>query len=176
MVMQTEMNGYTVIRKLKTPSLTDDAVNKGYVDINFLNKNGGSMTGLISMNNNKITDIGLPTSNNDAVDKEYVDTNFLKKQGFAIRGDLSMNNYRITSLSPPTDNNDAATKQFIINSSSNIYLYGSVDNRGIVNFNNFDLRIGNIHIISFGVLTNNSYNRIGDSKFQLKRFVFEANV
>ena len=74
-----------------------------------------------------------------------------------------MNNYRITSLSPPTDNNDAANKQFIINSSSNIYLYGSVDNRGIVNFNNFDLRIGNIHIISFGVLTNNSYNRIGDS-------------
>ena len=37
------------------------------------------MTGVISMNNNKITDMGLPTSNNDAVNKEYVDNNFLKK-------------------------------------------------------------------------------------------------
>ena len=63
--------GGNLVRKLKTPSLDDDAVNKQYVDTNFLNTNAG-LTGNLTMNNHKITNLGLPKSNNDAVNKQFV--------------------------------------------------------------------------------------------------------
>ena len=113
--------GRNSIRKLKTPWFADDAVNKDYVDINFL-RMGGGMT-----------------------------------------SDLSMNNHKITNLSLPTDNNDAVNKQFVINSSTHIYLYGLVDNRGIVYIDRFDLRLENVYIVSFGVYSTNSYNNVGDA-------------
>ena len=71
MVLQTEldMNG-NFIRKLKSPSFDDDAVNKKYVEDNYLSKNGGVMTYNISMNNNKITNLGLPTFDKDATNKK----------------------------------------------------------------------------------------------------------
>ena len=73
----------TGIISMNNNKITDmgnnDAVNKEYVDTNFLNKNGGAIGGDFSMNNYRITDLADPTSNNDAANKGYIDTNFLNK-------------------------------------------------------------------------------------------------
>lgn len=42
-------------------------------DNTYVAKTGGSMTGALSMGNNKITDVASPTSAGDAANKEYVD-------------------------------------------------------------------------------------------------------
>ena len=72
MVMQTglDMNNNS-IENLKQPTNSNHAVNKQYVDTNFLNTNAG-LTGNLSMNNHKITNLGHPTSNNDAVNKQFI--------------------------------------------------------------------------------------------------------
>lgn len=41
-----------------------------------VSKAGDSMTGALSMGNNKITDLGTPTASSDAVNKSYIDTLF----------------------------------------------------------------------------------------------------
>lgn len=40
----------------------------------FIQKAGDTMTGILNMNNNKITNLATPTIANDAVNKQYVDT------------------------------------------------------------------------------------------------------
>ena len=71
-----------------------------------------------------------------------------------------MNNHKITNLGLPTSNNDAVNKQFIIKGSTEIYLYGIVDSRGIVHVDRFELRMQQEHIIYFGVYSTNSYNNV----------------
>ena len=41
-----------------------------------VSKAGDSMTGALSMGNNKVTDLGTPTASSDAVNKSYIDTLF----------------------------------------------------------------------------------------------------
>ena len=118
-------------------------------------------TGL-DMNNNSIENLKQPTNSDHAVNKQYVDTNFPHTNA-GLTGNLSMNNHKITNLGLPTSNNDAVNKQFVINSSTHIYLYGLVNNMGIVNIDRFDLRIENVYTVSFGVYSTNSYNNVGDA-------------
>lgn len=42
-------------------------------DNTYVAKTGGSMSGVLSMGSNKITNLGTPTLDTDAVTKEYVD-------------------------------------------------------------------------------------------------------
>lgn len=73
------------ITNLGTPTSNNDAATKSYVDTAVANVSGGvsgaylpltggTMSGEISMGNNKITNISTPTQNTDAVNKQYVDT------------------------------------------------------------------------------------------------------
>ena len=73
------------ITNLGTPTSNTDAATKSYVDTAVANVSGGvsgaylpltggTMSGEISMGNNKITNISTPTQNTDAVNKQYVDT------------------------------------------------------------------------------------------------------
>ena len=73
------MNASTsaTITNLTTPTSSTDAATKGYVDnadALKLSLSGGTMSGNISMGNNKVTNIGAPSTSTDAATKGYVDT------------------------------------------------------------------------------------------------------
>ena len=60
----------------------------------------------ISMNNHKITNLGLPTSDKDAVNTGYVKTNFLNENGDLMSGVISVGRFRIIDMGLPINNND----------------------------------------------------------------------
>lgn len=98
-------------------------------DTTKLSLSGGTMTGPINMNSQKITNLANPTANNDATNKIFVDTAFqtleaevnqqllayLQLKGGTMTGILDMGDYRITSLAAPSAGTDAATKQYVDN-------------------------------------------------------------
>ena len=77
-----DMGGHKIY-ELRTPTNDKDAANKKYVDGNglsqnkvnliYLSKAGGVISGEIDMSSQKIIEVGWPTGNNDAASKEYVD-------------------------------------------------------------------------------------------------------
>jgi hypothetical protein len=74
-----DMNAGTssTITGLSAPVNGSDATTKTYVDAADalkLNLSGGTMSGQLSMGNNKIVSLGTPTANADAATKLYVDT------------------------------------------------------------------------------------------------------
>ena len=97
------------------------------VDNTKLPLSGGTMTGPINMNSQKITNLANPTANNDAANKIFVDTAFqtleaevnqqllayLQLKGGTMSGILDMGDYRITSLATPSDGTDATSKQYV---------------------------------------------------------------
>lgn len=98
-------------------------------DTTKLPLSGGTMTGPINMNSQKIINLANPTDNNDATNKIFVDTAFqtleaevnqqllayLQLKGGTMTGILDMGDYRITSLAAPSAGTDAATKQYVDN-------------------------------------------------------------
>jgi len=107
------------ISGLQTPSASDDAANKGYVDTQRdtrLALAGGTMSGAIAMGSNKITGLGTPTSSADATTKTYVDTQDalrLALTGGTMSGAIAMGTNAITGMADPTNAQDAATKNYI---------------------------------------------------------------
>ena len=97
------------------------------VDNTKLPLSGGTMTGPINMNSQKITNLANPTANNDATNKIFVDTAFqtleaevnqqllayLQLKGGTMTGILDMGDYRITSLATPSSDTDAANKDYV---------------------------------------------------------------
>ena len=73
------------VTNVAVPTETADAANKGYVDtaisgltngttaMPYVKKAGDSMSGVLSMSNNKVTNVADPTADGDAVNKKYVD-------------------------------------------------------------------------------------------------------
>jgi hypothetical protein len=107
------------ISGLQTPSASDDAANKDYVDTQRdtrLALAGGTMSGAIAMGSNKITGLGTPTSSADATTKTYVDTQDalrLALTGGTMSGAIAMGTNAITGMADPTNAQDAATKNYI---------------------------------------------------------------
>lgn len=115
-------------------------------DSRKLSLSGGTMTGLINMGGQKITNLGNPTENTDAANKIFVDTAFqelesainqelltyLPLKGGTMVGAIDMGDYKITSLSTPTDDTDAATKNYVDSAIGGITLSG--DASGTANF------------------------------------------
>ena len=70
---------------VKAPTADASPATKAYVDskitnlengstaLPYVKKSGDSMTGVLSMSNNKVTNVADPTANGDAVNKKYVD-------------------------------------------------------------------------------------------------------
>jgi hypothetical protein len=56
-----------------TPEKSDQAANKGYVDLSALSVTGGTMEGPINMNGQKLSGLNAPTANDQAANKGYVD-------------------------------------------------------------------------------------------------------
>lgn len=83
---------------------------------------GGTMTGEINMDGNKITNLPAPTADLDAVTKAYLDNavatavaDYLAKTGGTMTGVINMGGNKITSLATPTASTDAATKNYVDN-------------------------------------------------------------
>lgn len=68
-------------------------------------KAGDSMTGALSMGNNKITDLGTPTSSTDAVNKTYIDTLF----GSTTSAATSASSAQTSATSAATSASSAST-------------------------------------------------------------------
>ena len=115
------------IKDMAQPTDDNDAVNKHYVDHNFLNRlTPNAIGGDLDMRGHKIMILGNPSNPNDASTKAYVDTEiakipsvggdlsvYLKKDGsVAMTGNLDMNNKQIKDIAQPTDDNDATTKKY----------------------------------------------------------------
>ena len=115
------------IKDMAQPTDDNDAVNKHYVDHNFLNRlTPNALGGELDMRGHKIIVLGNPSNPNDAFTKAYVDTEiakipsvgsdlsvYLKKDGsVAMTGNLDMNNKQIKDMAQPTDDNDATTKKY----------------------------------------------------------------
>ena len=81
-----DMTNHKIIN-LADPTSNKDAINKDYVDNNFVSqtnttyvkKVGDSMTGILSMGNNKITNLANPTVGTDVVNMNYAQSSFLGK-------------------------------------------------------------------------------------------------
>ena len=115
------------IKDMAQPTDDNDAVNKHYVDHNFLNRlTPNALGGELDMRGHKIIVLGNPSNPNDASTKACVDTEiakipsvgsdlsvYLKKDGsLAMTGNLDMNNKQIKDMAQPTDDNDATTKKY----------------------------------------------------------------
>lgn len=81
---------------------------------------GGTMTGAINMDGNKVTGLPAPTGDLDAVTKAYLDNaiatavaDYLAKAGGSMTGAINMGGNKITALGNPTAAGDAATKSYV---------------------------------------------------------------
>ena len=81
-----------------------------------LGKSGGTLTGGLSMDDNKITDLGTPTANTHASTKKYVDDQAALKLdigGGQMTGPLSLGGDRLWDVADPTLSTNAATKNYV---------------------------------------------------------------
>ena len=81
-----------------------------------LAKSGGTLTGGLSMDDNKITDLGTPTANTHASTKKYVDDQAALKldlAGGSMTGPLGLGNGRLWDVGTPTLDTNGANKKYV---------------------------------------------------------------
>ena len=82
----------------------------------FLSKTGGTMTGNISMGNNRITTTVNPTGVKDLARKKYVDDQDARRlsiTGGTMSGNIIMGNNKITTTVNATGDKDLARKKYV---------------------------------------------------------------
>ena len=126
--------GQHKISSLASPTDDYDAVNKKYLQSNYLPKNASTTVGgtLDFQGTHGIINV-LIDSPNSVVTKSYVDshdasvlasakaytdsqiaiTNFLPLSGGTMSGAINMNNHRVSNLPSPLYSSDAATKSYV---------------------------------------------------------------
>ena len=83
-----------------------------------LSKSGGTLTGGLSMDDNKITDLETPTANSHAATKKYVDDQAALKLDLAggqMTGPLGLGNGRLWGVADPTSPTNGANKRYVDN-------------------------------------------------------------
>jgi len=101
------------------PTLNLQAATKQYTDTK-VSKAGDSMTGILDMGGNEITNILDPTAAQDAVTLGYADGNYLKLSGGTLTGPLDMGGNKITSILNPSSSQDAVTLIYANNNYVNV--------------------------------------------------------
>ena len=90
--------------------------NKSEAEVRYVNQAGDRMTGVLDMNNNKITNL-VTEDNADAANKQYVDSMVDNALATTLRTPmevvLDMNGNKITNIPTPTDSTDAANKGYV---------------------------------------------------------------
>ena len=122
--------------EVSNPSKDNHATNKGYVDTNYLNKNGGILLGPLSMNKNDLIVIpGTPKFSYLAVIRNYVESeiakipaldtsDFIKKDGsVAMTADFNAGNHRIINVADADQSElkHAVNVRFVSNTSTFFY-------------------------------------------------------
>ena len=108
MVGNLDMNR-NIIFNFANDSSLGSAVNREYVNVSFLQKSGGTMSGNINLNNNDINNLpSTPPTNSSAIRKDYLTKNYstnptlqniyLPKFGGRMQGILDMGNRNITRI------------------------------------------------------------------------------
>jgi hypothetical protein len=123
-------SGKIKIYHLAEPTDGDHAATKSYAD-GKLSKEGGSLSGILNMQDHYIAGVKTPSSGTDAANKAYVDGNFIGRSSYTnVDDDWSVrqanedgNNRTLFSatggqlgvynLSEPTDTHHAATKNYV---------------------------------------------------------------
>ena len=154
------------IKDMAQPIDDNDAVNKHYVDHNFLNRlTPNALGGELDMRGHKIIVLGNPSNPNDASTKAYVDTEiakipsvgsdlsvYLKKDGsVAMTGNLDMNNKQIKDMAQPTDDNDATTKKYFDDKLEQSHLVSSHKTNEFKYLTDTDESSSEYNIIVYGI-------------------------
>ena len=154
------------IKDMAQPTDDNDAVNKHYVDHNFLNRlTPNALGGELDMRGHKIIVLGNPSNPNDASTKAYVDTEiakipsvgsdlsvYLKKDGsVAMTGNLDMNNKQIKDMAQPTDDNDATTKKYFDDKLEQSHLVSSHKTNEFKYLTDTDESSSEYNIIVYGI-------------------------
>lgn len=102
--------GYIEI-KPKAPSSSGSVDRSG-----FLQKRGGTMSGVLNMGDNKIINLEAPTLDKDASTKKYVDDlgdTKLDLAGGSMTGPLGLGNGRLWAVADPTLPTMGANKRYV---------------------------------------------------------------
>jgi hypothetical protein len=123
-------SGKIKIYHLAEPTDGDHAATKSYAD-GKLSKTGGSLSGILNMQDHYIAGLKTPSSGSDAANKSYVDGNFIGRASYtnvyddwSVRQQNADGNNRtllsatggalgVYNLSEPTDTHHAATKGYV---------------------------------------------------------------
>ena len=135
--------GGFAIENLPAPTAIDHAVNKDYVDKNFIAEKGGVMRASLSMNKNDL--IGLPDTpafGYSAVNKNYVTSQLNTKLDKAA--DIDMKNKKITALITDSADTQSATNVGYVKNAVNV----SETNIITTLTDRFDQKIKESHISS----------------------------
>lgn len=135
------MNSHKIVN-CANPVDAQDVATKAYGDATYLKLTGGTMTGVIDMSSNTISNLPLPVANGDAVNKAYVDTaggNYLPLSGGTMTGVIDMSSNAITNLPLPSSNGDAVNKLYVDAFGSNYLPLAGGMMLGGINMNGNDL-------------------------------------
>ena len=117
----------------------------------YLKSTGGTMTGALNMDGNRIMNVLKPIEEMDVVTKEYleekeklvnnihkkfVEDNFLHSKKAKLQSVLDMNNKRIKNVADPTEDGDAVNKKHL-NEIINAQIYQHVLPPNSVDWNKF---------------------------------------
>ena len=109
---------------------------QGTADARYVQQSGDTISGTLSMDGNKITNLGAPSDTTDAVNKKFVDTAFqtleaevnqqlltyLQLKGGTMTGILNMGGNRIENVDTPQTDTEAANKSYVDSTVDNLTL------------------------------------------------------
>jgi hypothetical protein len=137
-IIISEITGLvTALTNLQT-NIDNEAATRSADDLLRLLLTGGTMSGAIAMDNNKITGLAEATSNGDALRYEQLIGLYLLLTGGTMSGPIAMGGSKITGLAAATANGDAVRYEqlpFDIEIGDwNIYVSGGGSGSSIKNF------------------------------------------
>ena len=111
----TANGNYDMVHKkltnLARGTASNDAVRVSQLETR-LPLSGGSMTGNVDMDGNRIYNVAQPNGDNQPATNIWSENKFLDKSSEVMVGSLNMSNNKIAHLAKPTDDKDGVNKKY----------------------------------------------------------------